>query len=319
MAEEAKGGGGGMSDAIFIFLILIFLLVSWFLSGAFADSDAKSIFLSPPPPLGVGETIGLPGVADPYSEEYGEETAVVTDEIGVVKRELESVRGLPTSAYAGKVEIRSQWSGPSGAPHREYVIIRARDTNTERVTISDWSLMSAVNKRTAYIKQGLEMYQPGQGSASLGPITLAPGDEAVVATSRSPIGYSFRLNKCAGYLDQFQDYLPQLPHECPYPDTEARTAGVSVQNDNACISYLEGMGQCRIDAAPGANLSQDCRQFITTRLTYQGCTAAHQGDADFKSRQWRVFLGYDEELWRDKREVLVLLDSAGKVVDSISY
>lgn len=316
MAEEGSGGGGSTSDVVFIFLIIVFLMVSWFLSGAANDPDAKSIFLSPPPPLGAGETIGLPGVADPYGESYAEDTAAITDEIGIVKRELENVGSMPVSPYAGKVEIRSRWSAADAA--REYVVIRAKDANTERIAISDWSLMSAVNSRTAYIRQGLESYDPGLGN-SLGAIVLSPGDEAVLISGRSPIGHSFRLNKCSGYLDQFQEYAPQLPHECPYPDTEARFAQSTVQNDNTCLSYLENMNQCRIEVAPPASLTDACRQFITSRLTYQGCVNAHRADTDFKQREWRIYLGYDTALWRDKREVLVLLDSAGKVVDSFSY
>ncbi len=315
---EGEGGGGGMSDAVFIVLIIIFLMVSWFLSGAAKNADVKGIFLSPPPPLGVGETIGLPGVADPYDTGNREETAAITDEIGVVKRELQNVSGMPVSSYAGKIEIVSQWNGPQSSPVDEYVLIRAKQSNTERITISDWSLMSAVNKRTAYIKEGAEVYEPS-GSSDTGPIILSPGDEAVIATKRSPIGISFRLNTCSGYLDQFQDYVPQLPHHCAYPDTEVRTSATSVMNDNACISFLETMNVCRMETSPPPNLSEQCRSFITSRLTYQGCVGAHRADAGFKEREWRIYLGYSEELWRDKREVIVLLDSSGKVVDSFSY
>lgn len=317
MAEE-KEGGGGMSDAIFVVLVIVFLMVSWFLSGAAKNADVKGIFLSPPPPLGVGESIGLPSVADPYDTDYREETAAITDEIGVVKRELDAVHGMPSSPYAGKVEIVSQWSGPQHAPADEYVVIRAKQSNTERITISDWSLMSAVNKRTAYIGQGAEIYEP-TGSSAVGAIVLSPGDEAIVATTRSPIGVSFRVNACSGYLDQFQEYRPQLPHDCPYPDTEVRSAPSSVASDNTCINYLQTLGQCRIDVAPSITLSDQCRAFITSKLTYQGCVAAHRADADFKTRQWRIYVGHTSELWRDKREVIVLLDSSGKVVDAFSY
>lgn len=318
MADDKGAGGGGMSDAIFIVLVIIFLMASWFLSGAAKNADVKSIFLSPPPPLGVGESIGLPGVEDPYATEYRDETAAITDEIGIVKRELDVVNAMPVSSYAGKIEIVSQWSGSQNAPAEEYVVIRAKQSNTERITISDWSLMSAVNKRTAYIRQGAEVYEP-VGSSATGAIVLSPGDEAIIATSRSPVGISFRVNSCSGYLDQFQEYVPQLPHNCAYPDFEVRNAASSVQNDNACINYLQTIPQCRIDVAPPPSLSEQCRSFITSRLTYQGCVASHRNDADFKERQWRVYLGQTSELWRDKREVIVLLDSAGKVVDAFSY
>ncbi len=318
MATDEGSGGGGGSEVIFITLLIIFLMVSWFLSGAAKDADIKGIFLSPPPPLGVGETIGLPGVDDPNAAEYGrEDSDAITDEIGIVKRELEKISGMPASVYAGQVEIRSHVEA-SGSADDEYLTLRARDSNTARIAISGWKIMSSVSSRSVTIGEGAEIYEASGGSL-IGTIMLNPGDEAIVASSRSPIGASFRVNRCSGYLDQFQEYRPQLAHECPYADSEARFAAGSVVTDNECISYLESMGQCRIESAPSTDLSEQCRAFITSRLTYQGCVAAHRNDSNFKARQWRVFLGYSGELWREKREVLVLLDESGRVVDSFSY
>lgn len=318
MAEE-EGGGSGLSEVIFITLLIVFLMVSWFLSGAAKDADVKSIFLSPPPPLGVGESIGLPGVADPYSEESGygrEDSAAITDEIGLVKQELEKLKGMPASPYAGKVEIVSHMASLNEG-QGEYLTIRARDTNTAAIAISGWKLMSPVSSRSVAIGQGAEIYEAA-GSSLTGTIFLSPGDDAVIASSRSPIGVSFKESQCTGYLDQFQDYYPQLGHECPYADTEARSMG-SIKSDNECVDYLESLNQCRIDPSPSNDLSEQCRQFITSRITYQGCVAAHRHEPDFKKRRWRIFLGYTGELWREKREVLVLLDESGRVVDSYSY
>lgn len=319
MADDNEGGGSGMSEVVFITLIIIFLMVSWFLSGAAKDTDVKSLFLSPPPPLGVGESIGLPGVADPYgSDEYGrEDTTVITDEIGVVKRELEKIHNMPASAYAGQVEIRSHIA-PTNDGQGEYLTIRARDTNTSRIAISGWKIVSPVSSRSVEIGEGAEIYEPA-GDSLVGTIFLSPGDEAIIASSRSPIGVSFKLNRCTGYLDQYQEYRPQLPHDCPYADSEAQVAASSVTNDNECVSYLESMGQCRIESAPPSNLSENCRAFINARLTYQGCVSAHRNESSFKVRQWRIYLGYSGELWREKREVLVLVDQNDRVVDSFSY
>lgn len=318
MAEE-NGGGSGMSEVIFITLLIIFLMVSWFLSGAAKDADVKSIFLSPPPPLGVGESIGLPGVADPYGEDgdYGrEDSATITDEIGLVKRELEKIKGMPASPYAGKVEIGSHIT-PLSDGQGDYLTIRARDTNTTSIAITGWKLMSPVSSRSVTIGQGAEVYEAA-GSSLAGTIFLSPGDDAVIASGRSPVGVSFKESRCTGYLDQFQDYYPQLSHDCPYADTEARSMG-SVINDNKCIDYLESLSQCRIDPSPSSDLSDQCRQFVSSRMTYQGCVAAHRHESNFKARRWRIFLGYTGELWREKREVLVLLDESGRVVDSYSY
>jgi hypothetical protein len=315
MAEDAEGGGSASGLGFLLFLIFGLILI-WFLSGAAKNADLRSIFLSPPPPLGAGDSIGLPTV-DQSGAAYSSETDTITGEIGEVRRELESVRALPISPYSEKVSIISH-SGGSNSAESEYVTIAAHVSGTEAISISDWRLESAVTKRSAYLRQGVELYLPGAGASQTN-IILRPGDEATISTGRSTIGYSFKLNRCSGYLSQFQDFSPSLPLTCPYADSEARNAQSGVYNDNACMSAVSQIGQCRIEPAPSSSLSSACRSFISSTLTYQGCVNVHRADSNFDLNEWRVYLGYTESLWRDQREVLVLLDAQGKVVDTYSY
>jgi len=90
-------------------------------------------------------------------------------------------------------------------------------------------------------------------------------------------------------------------------------------DDTECIAHLSTIASCSIDLSPPQELSAACKSFIYSQVTYQGCINLHKTDSDFRSTQWRVFLGFDSGLWRENREVLALLDSQGKLVDSTTY
>lgn len=325
MADET-GGGEGRSDVLFIVLVIVFLIVAWFLSGAARGASVGTIFTPFPGSNYTSSTtkpiIGIPSVSfgDGSGIEFDQsETNTITDEVAAVRKEVESLKALPSSPYAGKISITSAWSGRQTSAKSEYVVVRASSNNPAPVVISNWRIESAVSGRTAYIRSGVATYQQGSANATE-PIVLYPGEEAIVSTGRSPIGTSFRINKCSEYLTQFQEFIPSLSSQCPAPIDEASDSlDRSVYTDNTCLDYIDTLQTCRIDLTPPTNLSEACRSFIFNRLTYQGCVQEHRNDFDFKTKQWRIYLGYDESLWREKREVLALLDEQGKLVDSTTY
>ena len=318
MADD-EGGGGGRSDVLFIVFLIVGISAIWFLTGGPQKTDTKNLFLQPGTYSGTTATIGVPSVDLGVGGFDREETDVVTQEVAEVRTELESLRTLPSSPYAGKVQIVSAWEASQTLARNEYITIRAKATNTERIIITGFRLESAISGKSAYIASGSEIYQPGVGGGSA--IFLDPGDEAIISTSRSPVGTSFRINSCTGYLSQFQQFTPSLPSECPAPEREAAGEDRAIYTDNSCMNYLQSMQICTIDVNPPLppTLSNTCRDFIQSRVTYKGCISKHVTDSDFKKRQWRVYLGYDTELWRDKREVIALIDAQGRLIDSTTY
>ena len=144
-----------------------------------------------------------------------------------------------------------------------------------------------------------------------------------VITGHSPIGASFRTNTCTGYFEQFQDFEPRLKKDCPLPDKELafyldRKSGF-IPSDK-CIDYVEDLDQCtfNINSLP-ENIGGLCRDFILNELTYNGCIKIHKDDIEFYKNEWRLYLERDQELWKNTRERIRLLDENGLVIDVITY
>jgi hypothetical protein len=112
-------------------------------------------------------------------------------------------------------------------------------------------------------------------------IYLVPGGRALISSGTSPIGASFQVNMCSGYLNEVGTFTPVLRNECP-----------------------DG---------------SDCHANAAKNHTYNACVDAHQNDPGFYSHEWRIFLGKKTELWRNSREVIELVDQEGDIVDAITY
>ena len=66
-------------------------------------------------------------------------------------------------------------------------------------------------------------------------------------------------------------------------------------------------------------LSPACQEFIVKTANYDACVERHRTDKNFFKDDWRLYLGRDEELWKEKREVIELRDEDGKLVDVVIY
>ena len=328
---ETEGGGSGRNDVIFIVYVLLFLIAVWFFTGGPKRSvSGGSLFLTPSGIFSPTSTAGVPTVnfgsggfdangnnSDNYNNQSN--TGLSPDLTEAQKNAL-GLNGLPTSPYAGKIHLLSGAGNYAVAVNDEYITLQADQNNRQQVSITGWKLQSAINKRTAVIYQGEEVYTPS-ASPNPGPIVLKAGDTVTISSGRSPIGTSFRENKCTGYLSQFQTFTPNLQEECPAPIDEISPYNNSDQSNtqNDCLDYVRTLSSCRTDVNPPSSLSDSCRSLIQNRLTYSGCVSAHQQDSDFKQASWRIYLGYTEKIWQNNREVLTLLDSEGKLVDSIVF
>jgi hypothetical protein len=204
-------------------------------------------------------------------------------------------------------------------PQNEYVKISLSSNAPGPVTISGWSLVSDVSGKAATIPEGTEVPRSGIVNA-IEPIVLKPGDRAIIASGRSPIGASFRENVCIAYFAQFQRFSPALPNSCPMPNNELNQHyGSNLIRDPLCIDYVDDLSRCELVLSPPPTLSGSCQNFLTTYLNYSGCLNTHEHDYNFKGTTWRIYLGRDAALWRKTNESIRLLDSSGKTVDLFSY
>lgn len=205
-------------------------------------------------------------------------------------------------------------------PDEEYITIEANKNNTSPITITGLRLVSPISGKDYEIGRGVKIPNSNFVSEE-NPISLNPGERAVIVSGDSPIGRSFQLNKCTGYFEQFQDFSPNLPKSCPRPEDElVITANLLQEVNNSCIDFIERLPRCEtyLKQLPLGYTNQ-CRSFIANELTYAGCVENHRADPDFIVGEWRVFLKRQEELWREKRELIQLVDTSGKVIDTFSY
>lgn len=236
-------------------------------------------------------------------------------------------------------------------PYLEYVTISTGDLPEEGVNISGWSLTNNKGNRTyeyggntlsltsdkVTISHAAKLFLTSNKNY-LTPIILHSGDRAILVTgeqpNRNPFAVtSFQVNKCSGYLENMvgYDFTPSLSMSCPAPGKEVGVNSLS----ESCFNFIERMPYCHtpefdklkkvdgnwetgyVDGVGG--LSSQCKTYLKAHYSYEGCISYHAADKDFYSKEWRIFLNNPWELWAQKREVITLYDSLGKIVDQILY
>ena len=81
--------------------------------------------------------------------------------------------------------------------------------------ITGWKLKGKTGLDIA-IGQGASYIYSNVASQPQENIYLKPGEKAIIITGKSPLGTSFKLNKCAGYFEQFHEFAPELNIDCPF-------------------------------------------------------------------------------------------------------
>jgi len=252
------------------------------------------------------------------SRTYNSETESVDSKVARIKTELEKNKAAAeASPLSGDITLTSGGTS-SSKPEQEYVTISLNSRHVGKVLITGFKLESAITGQGTTIGEGVELPFAGQLNEDY-PIFLSPGDKAIIVTGRSPMGYSFRLNICTGYFAQFQTYTPSLPRQCPTPRDEVdRYLG---RVTDACYDYLGGISTCTmpLQNIPLAYVDSECRNFATEKLNYKTCAETHKNDPTFYKKEWRIFLGRSEKLWKARRETIKLYDLNGKTVSTLTY
>lgn len=285
-------------DLIWVLAFLIILAIVWYYTGGPSRPSAIS-----------GPFLNQP------REQYSEELRKTTEE--VVSGTLipaGSPTSSPESAYKYKAILYAGYGAQQSNPQKEYVEIQASSQNDKPLRITGWIL---VGKNGLDIKIGQAAYLAY--SAQVNPqedIFLKPGERAIVVAGESPIGTSFRLNKCTGYFAQFQDFYPSLPTDCPRPGEENNLPN---NLDDQCLDYLDRLPSCQMQISISPGLSFNCQTYINDKINYKTCAELHKNDSDFYKSEWRVYLGRKEQLWKKERETIILKDENGRIIDWKSY
>ena len=189
------------------------------------------------------------------------------------------------------------------------VSLYANLAGSELVNITGWTVKS--NKGSFKIPQAQEVYSFGGVE---GNINLKSGDMVNFYSTDGPKG-NFRLNKCMGYIEDISPFVPSLSKTCPYISRSEIT-----NFSGECQDYILSLRSCQ---EPSANspvpLNDDaCHNFLR-KLNYVGCVEKYGKDSDFRSNDWRVWIGGQLDIFDPLHDKVQLLDRSGKVVDEYSY
>lgn len=203
--------------------------------------------------------------------------------------------------------------------NKEIITIAAPKSNHSPYNLTGLILRSTESGRSITIGSAATL--PQLSYAPKDNIFLYPGERAYIITGHSPKAYSFRVNKCTGYFEQYVDFEPYLPIKCPYLRNEDLPKKPNQFPDN-CLDYIDSIPRCteiQFKDLP-ISLSSQCRDFIAEKTTYQSCVSIHKYDDDFYSDEWRIYLERDQILWKNQRENIEIFDSARNVVlDSVDF
>ena len=343
----ASGGhGGGMIRTILMWLIVsivVILVLLWLLTGGVGRiaESAKSIanpfgflfsgsasssgaFRLPwqPDNAVTGPDFERPedsgeGTEEPQSPE--EQTLSAEEEYEALMARAEAAKtfGEP-SPHRGNVQLAGEdHAMESGAD--EYVTVEASSDNTAPVDITGWSLQSALTGVRAFLPRGADVFIVGAVNTQQD-IYLDPDGSAVISSGPSPVGTSFRINACTGYLGGLQTFRPALSRDCPPPaDALPLTADNLRTYGDACFDFVRELPLCTFPLAAPSSVSPACRIFLANNLSYNGCVQNHRYKTDFRHGAWRIYLGAGGELWRNSHDVIRLLDAEGRTVDVLTY
>lgn len=221
------------------------------------------------------------------------------------------------SPYRTSVSLSfvSRSSNPSG----EYIALRVSPQASANVPISGWIIESQSTGHRATIPSGTYLYFSGAVNSEEN-IILAPGETAYLITGYSPNGSSFKLNKCSGYLAQFQTYVPYIYPRCPAAWEENLSSIPRRLENDACLDYIGSFPRCKTETSSlPLSWGYECKKFITDTLNYSSCVSLHKSDANFYSPEWRIYLKRSSTLWKNRRETIILKDLEGKVVSTLTY
>lgn len=221
------------------------------------------------------------------------------------------------SIYKGEVTISGVTR--SKDPSKEYITIKVDRNSTKRIPVTGWRVKSLSIGNSIAIPKGTYLFFTGMINSEEN-IYLTAGETLYLTTGSSPNGVSFKVNKCSGYLGQFQKFIPTLRKICPAPKNENLSSIPKLIINEACLDYIDRFPTCRTqtESLP-VNWSSECYSFIYDKINYPSCVNTHKSDVDFYQPEWRVYLKYSSSLWKSSKEVIVLYDTEGKVVDTFKY
>lgn len=324
------------ADALFFLAIFLFIFVAWVATGgpqrpiSFAGPFITPITNTDQEQQGYGswrdaldgESNWWTGAWSGFSNDgNSRETSLgqVQDDLADAQRELQEARLFgPASIYKDVVTLSANGSTLANEDaDEEYLTIAVSGRAEAAISMAGWRLVSVRTKESVALPAAASAYRSGSVNQTA-PLSLSPGERAIVVSGRSPVGVSFRENACSGYLAERQDFFPEIRSSCPaLMDDFERFYNGAASDYQSCKSRVQSAGRCERPSASGA--SSACERFIREHYSYNGCMTYHAADRNFFGSTWRLYLGQRDDLWPTRNETIKLLDAAGNTVDIVTY
>lgn len=229
------------------------------------------------------------------------------------------------SPYYGKVSFSYVANLNSSDPSSEYISLYLNLTDKEKINITGWKFVS--EKSGNYVTIGKASVLPYPSSyKNYGDVIVHQGDTVHIIKGFSPIGISFRDNKCTGYLAKQRSFYPYLSQSCPAAQSEDLPKfSDNLDREDECVDLIKQVPACT-DPSTYINfarlpdtVTESCKTYLREKLNYNTCVDTHFGDTDFPGHTWYVYLNIFGPLWRSRNEKIILYDNAGLIVSSIEY
>lgn len=111
----------------------------------------------------------------------------------------------PTLQAVSGIHFVKDYSGISSAPQNQYLILSADSSNTGTINLTGMTLRSNLTKKFSIIGQGSNLPVLG-GVSYQDNINVSAGDKVVIISGVSPIGVSYKLNKCINQVGSEATY-----------------------------------------------------------------------------------------------------------------
>ena len=278
-------------------------------------------------PSAIGKTNNATGDTDSEhlsNKEIAENIKEAKKEIEKLEKNLNAeIAKNKRSPYYGKINMSSIYGLRQNNPDKEYIYLSTNLNKNESVKITGWFLKSEITNYYATIGKAALLPFPFTKTES--DVILERGDRVYLTKGFSPIGISFRTNKCAGYFEENRTFTPGLPMQCPLAKDENLPNFSSVyERNNECMKLIERIPRCDTKGNEFVRdlpdtISLACKNYITTQINYNTCVATHLGDTDFPGNQYRIYLNKFGPLWRTTHDTINLYDENGLIVDTIDY
>lgn len=316
----------------------ILIILSLFILIGFAYGPLKNSSLNKKSELNGASSLGAPteNISNSTNKTYLANQSYSTNqdiakEIKKTEKELEKIEKeinkeieeSKRSPYYGKIRMSSVSGLHSESPDRQYISLYTSLKENETLKITGWYFKSEITGYYAVI--GKASLLPFPFTKTESDVILQKGDRVYITKGFSPIGISFRTNKCTGFFEENRTFYPRLSLQCPRPKDEKLPIFSNIQDRNdECLDIIERIGRCTTKGNEFVRdlpdtVTSSCKNYITNQINYNTCVANHFGDTDFPGNEYRIYLNRFGTLWREEREKITLYDENNLVVDSISY